>query len=288
VDEHQTRRNELQQQLRTHACKWFSGRTCYPEPQAIEAFVPLWQNILLPNYYPHAADVDVMDKLYQLLVSQIHRALFQLCMQSAGTEESIAVAQLRANEFLEHLPHLQESLHEDVLTTFNGDPAASGFDEIILTYPGLLALQLYRAAHVLQRMGIPLLPRMMTEYAHRITGIDIHPGAVLGRGIMIDHGTGIVIGETAVIGNRVKLYQGVTIGALYFPRDEAGSLVRQTKRHPTIEDDVVLYAHATVLGGDTVIGHGSVIGSQAWITESVPPYAKVLYQSEHRMVLHQQ
>jgi serine O-acetyltransferase len=171
-------------------------------------------------------------------------------------------------------------LYEDVVETYNSDPAATGYDEVILTYPGLFALMVYRAAHEMTKLDIPLLPRMMTEYAHHLTGIDLHPGAQIGRGIMIDHGTGIVVGETAVVGNHVKIYQGVTLGALYFPRNEPGEMVRQTKRHPTVEDGVVLYANATVLGGDTVIGHHSVIGSNAWITESVPPYSKVLYQTE--------
>lgn len=197
-----------------------------------------------------------------------------------ATPETKAQAEATADAVIAKLPAVQEMLFEDVVETYNGDPAASGYDEIILTYPGLLALTVYRLAHVMVEIGIPLLPRMMTEYSHRLTGIDIHPGANIGRSMMIDHGTGIVIGETADVGNHVKIYQGVTIGALYFPRDDSGSMVRQTKRHPTVEDYVVLYANATVLGGETVIGHHSVVGSNAWITESIPPYSKVLYQNE--------
>ena len=220
-----------------------------------------------------------MAELHGILTEQIHRATFQCCMGDA-TPETKAQAEATADAVIAKLPAVQEMLFEDVVETYNGDPAASGYDEIILTYPGLLALTVYRLAHVMVEIGIPLLPRTMTEYSHRLTGIDIHPGANIGRSMMIDHGTGIVIGETADVGNHVKIYQGVTIGALYFPRDDSGSMVRQTKRHPTVEDYVVLYANATVLGGETVIGHHSVVGSNAWITESIPPYSKVLYQNE--------
>ncbi|MCY0900720.1 MAG: serine O-acetyltransferase [Firmicutes bacterium] len=276
-----TSREQLEQTLKLRACQWYSGRSCHPEPHAIEQFVRLWKSVLLPNYFPAPTGSTVMEELYQVLVAQIHRALFARCIDTAATPESRDGARAQADAFLLHAEELQALLHEDVLATYNGDPSASGLDEILLTYPGIFALSVYRVAHVLQDMGVPLLPRMMTEYAHRVTGIDIHPGAVVGKGIMIDHGTGIVIGETAIVGNRVNLYHGVTLGALFFPRDEGGTLVRMTKRHPTIEDDVVLYAHAAVLGGDTVIGQGSVIGSNAFITKSVPAYSKVLYRSDH-------
>lgn len=272
-------RQELRELLQQRACKWFSGRSCHPEPHAIERFVQLWKSVVLPNYFPGSSEGVALEEMYSVLVEQIHRALFARCIHKEATAQSKADAETRADEFLTYVPGLQELLHEDVLATYNGDPAASGLDEIILTYPGILALSIYRIAHVLYTMNVPLLPRMMTEYAHRVTGIDIHPGAKIGKGIMIDHGTGIVIGETAIVGDRVNLYHGVTIGALYFPRDDSGTLVRDTKRHPTIEDDVILYAHATVLGGDTVIGKGSTIGSNAWITKSVPAQSKVLYRS---------
>ncbi|HWX40657.1 MAG TPA: serine acetyltransferase, partial [Blastocatellia bacterium] len=149
-------------------------------------------------------------------------------------------------------------------------------DEIILSYPATYAITAYRAAHELNKLGVMLLPRMLTELAHARTGIDIHPGAQIGESFFIDHGTGVVIGETTIIGNHVKLYQGVTLGALSFAKDEKGRLIRGQKRHPTIEDNVVIYAGATILGGDTVIGEGSVIGGNVWLTESVPPGSRVV------------
>lgn len=276
-------RADIAAELERQSGEWFEGRTCHPEPEQIENLVKGIQWVLLPNYYrPSDASKisECMDKLHELLAEQIHRANFKRCPHKYGTPETLAFSDAKASEVLQALPELQLMMREDVLETFNSDPAATGYDEIILTYPGLLALLVYRTAHIMHQLNIPLLPRMLTEYAHQRTGIDIHPGAKLGRGIMIDHGTGIVIGETAIVGDHVKIYQGVTLGALYFPRDEVGAMVRQTKRHPTVEHGVVLYAHATVLGGDTIIGHDSVVGSNAWVTESVPPYSKVRYQTE--------
>jgi serine O-acetyltransferase len=176
------------------------------------------------------------------------------------------------------LPELREILALDVQAAMDGDPAAHSFDEIIFCYPGFEAIVTYRIAHELYLLGVPLLPRIMTEYAHTRTGTDIHPGANIGRSFFIDHATGVVVGETTVIGERVKLYQGVTLGALSFPKDEKGQLVRDTKRHPTIEDDVVIYAGATVLGGETIIGQGAVVGGSCWIIHSIPPGTKVALQ----------
>jgi serine O-acetyltransferase len=280
---HLTSRDEIARQLREHSSEWFHGRTCHPEPDEIERMIEAVQWVLLPNYFQptdHTSVMSCIDRLHSMMSAQIYRALFQRCPDENSSSELKTQADAKSEQILAALPELQRMLHEDVVETYQSDPAASGYDEVILTYPGLFALMVYRLAHVMHQSDIPLLPRMMTETAHRMTGIDIHPGATLGRGVMIDHGTGIVIGETAMVGNRVKIYQGVTLGALYFPRDEAGFMLRQTKRHPTVEDDVILYANSTVLGGDTVIGHHSVIGSNAWITESIPPYSKVLYQTE--------
>lgn len=176
--------------------------------------------------------------------------------------------------FIKELPSLRALLAKDVRAAYHGDPAAHGYDEIIFSYPGLFAVTVYRIAHQLFEQGISLIPRIMTEYAHSKTGIDIHPGAHIGESFFIDHGTGVVVGETTEIGNRVRLYQGVTLGALSLPRD-AGEKLRNKKRHPTIEDDAIIYAGATILGGDTVIGARSVIGGNVWITESVPPDTKV-------------
>jgi serine O-acetyltransferase len=184
-----------------------------------------------------------------------------------------------AGEFLSRLPALREVLATDVSAAYDGDPAAACLDEIIFSYPGLYAVMVYRLAHELHSLGVPLIPRIMTEHAHHRTGIDIHPATRVGRRFFIDHGTGVVVGGTAVIGDNVKLYQGVTLGAFSFDKDDEGRLVRHTKRHPTIEDDVVVYAGATILGGETVIGRGSVIGGNVWLTHSVPPGTRVLQES---------
>ncbi|MCY0888591.1 MAG: serine acetyltransferase [Alicyclobacillaceae bacterium] len=278
--------DRIAQELTSHSMRVFQGCACHPEPEAINRMVKALRSALLPNYFPHHAGTAMgevkpaLEELFVLLSGQIHRALYRQCYDKEGSEETRRAAEEKAATVIEQMPLLQEMLYEDVVETHHGDPAASGYDEIILTYPGLLALTIYRTAHVMVGLDIPLLPRMMTEYGHRLTGVDLHPGAKIGRSIMIDHGTGIVVGETAVVGSHVKIYQGVTLGALYFPRDEVGAMDRQTKRHPTVEDYAVLYANATVLGGETVIGHHSVIGSNAWVTASVEPYSKVLYQGE--------
>ena len=177
-------------------------------------------------------------------------------------------------KLLAALPDVRARLAKDVLAAFDSDPAASGIDEILLTYPGAYAVTVYRIAHALLREGAVIVPRMMTELAHRRTGIDIHPGAEIGRAFFIDHGTGVVIGETTRIGDRVRIYQGVTLGALTVPQGETRP-EHGTRRHPTIEDDVVIYANATILGGETVIGKGAVIGGNAFITASVAPGAKI-------------
>ena len=176
-----------------------------------------------------------------------------------------------AELFLARLPELHQVLRSDVDAAFNGDPAAKSTEEIVLCYPGIEAITVYRIAHELLTLGVPYLPRIMTEWAHRETGIDIHPGARIGGSFFIDHGTGVVIGETCEIGIGVTLYQGVTLGAWSFPRDEDGNLIRGTKRHPTLEDRVTVYSNATILGGTTVIGAGSQIGSSVTLNRSVPP-----------------
>ncbi len=176
------------------------------------------------------------------------------------------------------LPEIRSLLQDDVLAAYEGDPAAHSNMEIVMAYPGLLAVATHRVAHVLYEQGVHLLPRVMSEYAHSRTGIDIHPGATIGRGFFIDHGTGVVIGETCVIGRNVKLYQGVTLGARSFQKDSEGRLVKGIKRHPNVEDDVVIYANATILGGDTVIGKGSIIGGNVWLAHSVPPGSRIFYK----------
>jgi len=179
--------------------------------------------------------------------------------------------------FFGEIPKVRAMVQTDLQAAFDGDPAASGKEEIIFSYPGLFAITVYRMAHELHVLGVPMIPRMMTEYAHSITGIDIHPGAAIGEYFFIDHGTGIVIGETTVIGKNVKIYQGVTLGGL---STKGGQSLRGSRRHPTIGDNVTIYANATILGGETVIGSGSVIGASAFLTDSVAPDTRVSIESQ--------
>ncbi|MHC4994289.1 MAG: serine O-acetyltransferase [Planctomycetota bacterium] len=190
-----------------------------------------------------------------------------------GAEPGDATVKARhvTDAFLERIPELRRYLATDVQAAYDGDPASINTDETIFCYPGVDAIFTYRIAHEIHKLGLPLLARILSEYVHNETGIDLHPGATIGESFFIDHGTGVVVGATTVIGDRVKLYQGVTLGAMSFPKDEAGRLIRSTKRHPTIEDDVTVYANATILGGNTIIGHGSIIGGSVFLTKSVPP-----------------
>ncbi len=231
------------------------------------------QNLHIGNVEYHIG--DLIDGLHDKLTQQIARALRHECEDDKPDIDLEALAQQKTMDLLRRLPEIRLVLEGDVEAAYLGDPAAKGHYEIIFCYPGLEAITVYRLAHELLLLGVPLIPRMMTEHAHSKTGIDIHPGARIGPGFFIDHGTGVVIGETCDIGKNVKLYQGVTLGALSFPRDAAGNIIRGMKRHPTLEDDVVIYANATILGGDTVIGHHAVIGSSVWLTASVEPYTVV-------------
>jgi serine O-acetyltransferase len=242
--------------------------------------------VIYPGYfgrkYVESANIeyyvgDLLDSIFARITQEIYRSIRPECGKATETcDHCHGVAEEQALLFLRALPQMRSRLSEDVQAAFDGDPAAKSIDEVIFAYPAIFAITIYRLAHELNLLGIPLLPRIMTEHAHSVTGIDIHPGATIGAGFFIDHGTGVVIGETTIIGNRVKLYQGVTLGALSFAMDDEGRMVRGKKRHPTIEDDVVIYAGATILGGSTVIGRGSVIGGNVWLTRSVPPYTKVI------------
>lgn len=231
------------------------------------------QNLHMGNVGYHVG--DLIDGLHDRLTLQIARALRHDCKARDLETDFEAEAQDVAILLLEQIPELRKVLAEDVQAAYDGDPAAKNLDEILFCYPGVAAVTVFRIAHELFRLNVPLIPRMMTEYAHGKTGIDIHPGATIGRRFFIDHGTGVVIGETTQIGEGVKIYQGVTLGALSFPRDENGEILRNVKRHPTIDDDVVIYANATILGGRTVIGHHAVVGSSAWVTRSIEPYTTV-------------
>lgn len=248
------------------------------------------QNLHHGNIEYHVG--HLIDGLHDKLTTQIARALQhgarvesdETCesQQDAGNvPEPIdfeAMGQETAIEFLKKLPDIRRVLATDVQAAFDGDPACRNVDEVIFCYPGLEAITIYRMAHELYKQEVPFIPRMMSEWAHQQTGIDIHPGATIGKYFFIDHGTGVVIGETCKIGEHVKLYQGVTLGALSFAKDSSGALVREEKRHPTIGDRVVIYASATVLGGKTEIGHDSVIGSSVWLTRSVRPKTTVILE----------
>ena len=222
---------------------------------------------------------SLVDALHDKLTNQIARALrHELCEESPHVDCE-KIAQPKAVELLRRLPEVRKTLELDVDAAFRGDPAARSHHEIIFCYPGLEAITVFRVAHELHSLGVPFIPRMMTEFAHAKTGIDIHPGATIGPGFFIDHGTGVVIGETTEIGRGVKLYQGVTLGALSFTKEDDGTLAKGAyKRHPTLRDGVVVYANATILGGQTVIGERAVIGSNVWLTESVPPDTTVLLE----------
>jgi serine O-acetyltransferase len=206
------------------------------------------------------------------------------CLRFARQPDPKGAATRLAAEFLGALPEVRRLVQTDVAAAYAGDPAARSTDEIILAYPCVLAISLQRLAHVLYALQVPLLPRMLTEYGHERTGIDIHPGAHIGSHFFIDHGTGVVIGETATIGTHVKIYQGVTLGAKSFETDGKNNPIKGVKRHPDIEDHVTIYAHATILGGDTRIGAHSVIGASVWIRESVPPHSVAYYRETSLVV----
>ena len=220
---------------------------------------------------------NALHGLHDSLEDLIERSLKYECHREEECPTDICAdrASEVASTLLNSIPRIREMLEKDVQSAYDGDPAAKSIQEVIMSYPALLAIATYRLAHELYEDQIPYLPRMMGETAHSQTGIDIHPGAKIGRSFFIDHGTGAVIGETTVIGDNVKLYQGVTLGALSFPKDERGRIIKGGKRHPTIEDNVVIYSGATILGGETVIGHDSVIGGNCFIVKSVPPNTKV-------------
>ncbi|WP_299469662.1 serine acetyltransferase [uncultured Gimesia sp.] len=234
------------------------------------------QNLHLGNVTYHVG--NIIDSLHDILTVQIGRALRHQYVQKHGADceklheiDFEAEGQKKTIQFLETIPEIRRALAADVQAALDGDPAATCFDEIIFCYPGLEAITIYRIAHELYKMNVPIIPRMLSEWAHSQTGIDIHPGATIGHSFFIDHGTGVVIGETCEIAENVKVYQGVTLGALSFPKDDEGRIIRNQKRHPTIEKGVVIYANATILGGDTVIGQDAVIGASVSLMKSVLP-----------------
>jgi len=259
-----------------------------PSLEKVIAIIEDMQAVLFPlHYIRRQLDREnityyIGDKIDMVLTSlseQIARSFQHECPAPGKRHTPCDLCKARGEAeaivFLRKLPALRETLAGDVQAAYDGDPAAKGLDEIIFSYPGVRAIVVYRIAHELHLQKVPLLPRIMTEHAHSITGVDIHPGARIGRNFFIDHGTGVVIGETTEIGDNVKIYQGVTLGALSFPKGADGKIIRNVKRHPTIEDDVTIYSGATILGPKT-IGKGAVIGGNVWLTGGVPPGTKVV------------
>jgi len=261
------------------------GPAPIPSQESVIQVIHQARRILFPGYFTQTR-LDAINleycigqettELFENLSKQIVLSIQHDCFRyDQPCSKCIELGHETTLQFMQTLPELGIVLATDIRAALEGDPAAKSYDEVIFSYPGLFAVMVYRMAHKLCQLNVPLLPRMMTEYAHSLTGIDIHPGAKIGESFFIDHGTGVVVGETTEIGNQVRLYQGVTLGALALGRD-AGSRFRDKKRHPTIEDDVIIYSNATILGGKTVIGAGSIIGGNVWITDSVPPHTKVI------------
>lgn len=256
-----------------------------PSRDEIIRCVQMLLQLFYPGYYGRQDLTDetirfhvgcLLTELRATLARQIELCLCHQAEACAGCTDSCSGEATRVTDaLLAALPALRRTLLTDVQAAYDGDPAAANLDEVILAYPGLLAVTVYRVAHELYAMGVPLMPRIMSEWAHTNTGADIHPGAQIGGSFFIDHATGIVVGETSHLGASVKLYQGVTLGALSHPKDDRGRVIRGTKRHPSVEDGATLYANATVLGGQTVVGEGSVVGGSVFLTKSVPKGAKV-------------
>ena len=283
-----------------HSCRsadLFShvGPEPIPSREASVELIDRIRRLLFPGYFtgsrlddlnlPYAVGQETT-VVFDLLARQITLAVRHECLRyNRPCSQCEERGQQEALAFLTSLPRLQQTLATDVRAAYEGDPAAKSYDEIIFCYPGLYAVTVYRVAHQLHRQGVAVIPRIMAEHAHSVTGIDIHPGAEIGEWFFIDHGTGVVVGETAAIGVRVRIYQGVTLGALSLRPDKVEAL-RTQKRHPTIEDEVIIYAGATILGGETVIGARSVIGGNVWITDSVPPDTEV-FLKKPELVLRQ-
>jgi serine O-acetyltransferase len=255
-----------------------------PSTDVLKEIVQLTRSILFPGYFGDAAvnahtmmyHIGVnIDRLQFLLTQQIKAGICFNCQEDAKDIERVeGIAKKTATNFIMQLPEIREKLHTDVIAAYNGDPAAKSFGEVIFCYPSIRAISNYRIANALLKLNVPLIPRIITEMAHSETGIDIHPGATIGDYFTIDHGTGVVIGETATIGSNVKMYQGVTLGAKSFPLDEDGNPIKGIQRHPTIGNNVIIYSNSTILGTITV-GDGAIIGGNLWVDADVPPGAKL-------------
>ncbi len=240
----------------------------FPDKEMANKFIDgFFEFLFIPNQLTKLSEVELL-KEYEKYKTYLSTLVYDVVRTSANTDKLV-------NVFFEKVPFIYDELQKDAAEILKFDPAAESIEEVLVAYPGFYATAVYRFSHQLWKQGVKLIPRLFSECAHSKTGIDIHPGAQIGESFFIDHGTGIVIGETSVIGNRVKIYQGVTLGALSVSKE-----VAKTKRHPTIEDDVVIYSGATILGGDTVIGHDSVIGGNVWLTHSLLPNSIVYHKSE--------
>jgi len=265
-------------------CHEQSNNEPMPSTDVLKEIVQLARSILFPGYFGDSAvnpktmmyHIGVnIDRLHLLLIQQIKAGICFNCQSGIKSQDEIEqIAGRKATDFIIQLPEIREKLHTDVIAAYNGDPAAKSFGEIIFCYPSIRAISNYRIAHALLKLDVPLIPRIITEMAHSETGIDIHPGARIGNYFTIDHGTGVVIGETAIIGNNVKMYQGVTLGAKSFPLDKEGNPIKGIDRHPHIGNDVIIYSNSTILGNITV-GDGAVIGGNLWIDNNVAPGAKL-------------
>ena len=256
------------------------NRLLIPNRKEVIKVIKDLQSLLFPNYFKHSegsenvlSQTELLLNIYSRLASQIEGAC-----QFNGTAMTCTPQEI-CDKFINELPKVKTLLIKDIEAIYEGDPAAKCHEEVLICYPGFYAISIYRIAHVLYELKVPLIPRIMTEYAHEKTGVDIHAGATIGEYFFIDHGTGIVIGETTTIGNRVKIYQGVTLGAKSFKVDENGNPVKNIKRHPDIGNNVVIYANATILGGDTKIGDNCIIGGNTWLTSSVEEGKTVYYSN---------
>ncbi|NDV47258.1 serine acetyltransferase [Paludibacter sp. 221] len=265
------------------------GNNPMPSIDVLQKVVQLARSILFPGYFGDAAvtgqtmmyyiGVNV-DNLMLLLNRQIKAGLCFGCVEEfENSQEMAQIAKEKTTQFIAQLPEIREKLYTDVVAAYNGDPAAKSYGEIIFCYPSIRAISNYRIAHALLKLDVPVIPRIITEMAHSETGIDIHPGATIGDYFTIDHGTGVVIGETAVIGSNVKLYQGVTLGARSFPLDDEGNPIKGIDRHPKIGNNVIIYANSTILGNITV-GDGTIIGGNIWVDKDVPAGAKLVQQEK--------
>jgi serine O-acetyltransferase len=259
-----------------------------PSQDCVAEIARDFMHVLFPGFFEASslkqADIESWLTPQLTKIARNLRAEIEKALRFAGNSDPAGHAERATATTLARLPDIRRVIQTDVNAAYTGDPAARSFEEIILAYPSVLVVSLQRIAHVLYGEGVPLLPRMITEFAHERTGVDIHPGATIGTHFFIDHGTGVVIGETAVIGNHVKIYQGVTLGAKSFEVDASGQPIKGVKRHPQIDDHVTIYAHATILGGTTRIGAHSVVGANVWLLDSIPANSIAYYQDTNLIV----